>query len=173
MHTGHIVLVEADSPEEAKSIVEGNLMPEEGQSWADWSDWCEIGGRWSDEFGEDNSATLCYDDDPLLADMKIEKFLEYRMNYLESTLKELDEKGFDVEQALKGYDPEKSSLLLGSGDWMSVWRLRTSLDIVDNIWTPYTHVYDMSNGSASLQEFRKRCESAPEKQFLVMVDFHY
>ena len=173
MHTGHIVLVEADSAEEAKNIVEGNLSPEEGSSWADWSDWHEIGGRWADEFeGEEDSAVLCYDENPLLAELKVDKFLQHRLTYLESTLKEFDEKGFDVEQALKSYSPESNSLRR-SGDWMSVWKLRTSLEIIDDIWSLYSYVYDMTHGSASLEDFRKRCKSAPEKQFLVMVDFHH
>jgi hypothetical protein len=92
------------------------------------------------------------------------------LNYLQKTLNELDEKGFDVAQVLRDYTPEGTA---PDSDWMSVWRLRTSLELVDNIWNPYSHVYDMTHGSASLQDFRKRCESSPEKQFLVMVDFHH
>lgn len=174
MHTGHIVLVEADSAEEAKSIVEGNLMPEEGSSWADWSDWCELGGRWADEFeGEEDHAVLCYDENPLLAEAKISKFLEFRMNFIAESIAEIEEKGFDIVTALKMYNPEGNGTPAIFPDWLSLWKVRSALEVVDGVWTPKSFVYDMSYGSTSLEEFRKRCDSAPEKQFLVMVDFHY
>jgi hypothetical protein len=173
MHTGHIVLVEANSAEEAKVIVEGNLMPEEGSSWADWSDWCQIGGRWADEFeGEEDSAVLCYDENPLLAEKKIKEFLQYRMNRIEQAVSVLDE-GLDLVSILKSYKPSERLNLDSAEDSISLWKVNVALDLIDDVWVSQSFVYDMTYGSASVKDFERRCEEAPEKQFLVMVDFHH
>ena len=172
MHTGHIVLVEADSAEDALSIVEGNLMPEDGgRSWADWSDWCELGGRWEGEFGEGEPPVLQYSDDPIFADTKIEKFIKYRMNFLQETISALG--NFDFIGKLNSYSAEGTPVSENQDDWMAPWKLRTALEISQDYWVPYSGVYDMTYGNAGLAEFRKRCESDPDRQFLVMVDFHY
>ena len=171
MHTGHIVLIEADSAEEAVAEVEMKLMPDEGRSWAEWSDWCEIGGRWEGEFGEGEPSVLQYSDDPILADTKINKFLQNRLDYLQSAITAIE--SFDLIGELKKYNPETSSIVGDTDDWMSKWKARTALEIVEDHWVAYSGVYDITYGSATLGEFRKRCESDPDRQFLVMVDFHY
>lgn len=173
MHTGHLVLVEADSAEEATSIVEGNLMPDEGSSWADWSDWSQIGGRYEGVFGEvEGNSTpnaLCYGDDPIFADTKIDHFLKFRMEYFERSKKDLE--GFDFHSVLDNYSPEAGNSFDENRmkTWIAIGALRTA----DDYWTSNSYVYDMTYGSASLSDFRRRCDENPDKQFLVMVDLHF
>lgn len=163
MHVGHLVLVEAESAEQAVAIVTDKL---EDGSATPWSDWHQIGGRWSDEFGGETYAIPFSD---LKAKEALEKFLDYRTNSMKEYLEKV--KNFDLEDAVSNYDP-KSKRSYGE-DTMSVWYLRKLAEILNDEWQPDSYVFDAEYWSGNLKAFYERCELAPEMQFMVIVDFHF
>jgi len=61
MHCVQLLLVEADTHQEAIGEVESRLEE------ADWSDWSEVGGRWQGMFGDDEPTNaLNYANDPAI-----------------------------------------------------------------------------------------------------------
>ena len=99
MHTVQIMLVEADSPEDAFREVEMLLENSNSPSWSDWHnasdpESLDFSGRWSnaifltpkqevlieqDLFDKSEIPNfLCYADDPELADQIVDRFITYR-----------------------------------------------------------------------------------------------
>ena len=59
IHCVQLLLVEADTHQEAIANVESRLEE------ADWSDWSQVGGRWEGMFGDDEPTNaLNYANDP-------------------------------------------------------------------------------------------------------------
>jgi hypothetical protein len=56
---------------------------------------------------------------------------------------------------------------------MPLYYARKLTELLSDVWTPDTAIYDLDTWSANLSYFRKRLDTEPEKQFLVLVDFHY
>ena len=164
MHVAQLMLVEAETAEEAIDAVRSKIIDAEYPS-PNWSDWKEIGGRWSGLLGGANAAP--YTD--AVCVQQVEEFLKSRQQEMENYLKESE--GIDVADRVKNYDPF-AELSFGD-DGMKMWRMQKVLQMLNDDWTPDTGVYDLEAWSASLRYFRQRCALAPEMQFAVVVDFHF
>lgn len=175
MHTCQILLVVADTPEEAFSEVASKLAEE-----PKWSDWHNAGaepmnfaGRWAGEiFGtyneegemsntDTNPNHLRYSDDPALAEQVITRFLEYRCE----EIKNFREKALDLSTYV--YDPYSSKLD------MDLWATKKLAQLLSDEWTPDSGVYDLEWWTGSLDPFTKRVGLEPTRQFLIPVDFHF
>ena len=95
------MLVEAEDGEDALNKVKAAITEAE-YPYPAWSDWHEIGGRWSGIFEgwEDVKDALCYGDNPILAEDVITKFIEYRTGQMKQYLSQINDKGFDLEKAV-------------------------------------------------------------------------
>ena len=171
MHTCHILLVEADSAEDAVDFVKSQLMGDD--PYPTWSDWHEIGGRWSGIFNgwDDTQDVLCYTDNPTLADDILKQFTDYRLANIKRYKEELDSDGFSMEKAIGEYDPHSNEKRFENG--LNLWRMQKLAQALQDDWTCDSGVFDLKEGTASLTYFKERLTASPEKQFLVPVDFHF
>jgi hypothetical protein len=158
MHIGHILLVEADSLDEAKADVNHRL----DGGYFGWSDWSEIGGRYIDFYVDGDS--LRYSDDPEKAEQAIAKAEGFREEQLERYIDKCVENGITIT----GLDVPKNTR-----QSFDVYPLYKAAQIASGMNCEETYVYDLSYGSQELDDFRKRVADNPEKQFLIVVDFHH
>jgi hypothetical protein len=171
------MLVEADSPEEAFDIVESALSDENPR----WSDWHEASGAHTKDFagrysnaifftpnknGEPDPDAeianhLCYADEPALAELVIEKFLQFRLNDIRNY------KSKAIDLSTYAYDPYTKS-------WdMDLYGTKKLAQLLDDEWTPDTAIYDLTDWTANLRSFVERVKANPTKQYLIPVDFHF
>jgi hypothetical protein len=171
MHTCHILLVEADNAEEALDYVKSQLMGDD--PYPTWSDWHEVGGRWSGLFQgwDDTKDVLGYTDSPTLAEDIIKQFTEYRLAEIKRYKEELDKDGFSMEKAIGEYDMNNNEKRFANG--MNLWRMQKLSQLLQDDWVSDSGVFDLQEGTGSLTYFRERLSARPEKQFLVPVDFHF
>lgn len=164
MHTLQVMLVEADSKEEAVSQVlsRTGYYDNEGTG-PEWSDWHEVGGRWGGYF--EGSNVLCYADNVALAEETIKTALQWRLEEIERLKEDSDFEGLST--AIDSYDPENPV-----ADF-KVYCAKKVAEIALDYWTSDSKVFDLHDYTASIKYFRKRLEESPEKQYLVAVDFHF
>jgi hypothetical protein len=168
MHVGQILLVEAESHEEALDKVKSAVQYSESPT-PDWSDWNEIGGRWSDFFGKDKNV-IRYTENAQLVENKLAEWLESRQSEVKKYHSEVA--NFNLGKVVENYHPEAEQKWVGD-DSMNLWRLIKLAKLLSDDWTPDSAVYDLDNYTANLKSFRERLAVAPEMQYLVMVDFHF
>lgn len=168
MHVAQIMLVQAEDVEDAMDAVRARL--EENPSWSDWHNanyGDTFAGRWEGHFfGEENTNdTLRYSDDPALAENVIFDKLSARKLEMDELRQRVIKSGYDPLTA--DYDPEV-------GKWnMDAFALQRLIGLLEDDWNSDSAIYDLEDWTASLGSFRKRVADAPEKQFLVVVDFHF
>lgn len=168
MHTAQIILVEiededTDSPQAfAEYFLDGAM--EAGGTWFDWYGGLTetLAGRWAD--GVIEGDVLRYSDNPELAEEVIAKFLERRQNEIEYAQSVIE--GCSVESL--SYDFDNHDKYDREG-----YALYKMGKILCNLWCPDSGVYDSVTYSANLKYFRERVQKNPEKQYLVVVDFHF
>ena len=180
MHTAILLAVHAD---DARSAVEE--VEQFNEYNAHWSDWNEHGGRWQHEIP---NAVICYKDHPELFMETVKKFQNFRDKAIASLLEEIK----DV--SVKELVTEPKYRLLTDGmrvhedpnaklteeehqerldNSLTLWRARRLLQLIENDFQPDQHFYDIAYHSANSWEMEKRCEAEPEKQFIVVWDYHY
>lgn len=165
------MLVEAENGEEALDKVK-TIITHSEYPYPAWSDWHEIGGRWSGIFEgwEDVKDALCYGENPILAEDVIEKFIGYRTGQIKQYFTEINDAGFDLERAVEDYVVDDDEF---GKKAMAFWRIRKLGELLADHWNPDTAIFDLEQHSANLQYFRARVKEEPKKQFLVPVDFHF
>ncbi len=163
MHKLQIMLVEAENAEEAISLVSGLLSNEDGVPQPNWSDWHEIGGRWSGHFNGEDAVPYS----SAIGRIKLNEAVEERKAAIASLYERV--KNFDLKSAVEKYDAFAHS---SDSEWKA-WELRKLAGLLDDTWLPESGVYDLNDWTANLKPFKGRCELAPEMQYLVAVDFHY
>jgi hypothetical protein len=169
MHTCQIMLVEADTVEEAFDKVEASL--EDAPDWSDWhnannSHTLNFAGRWEGEVfkttpDEEVANYLQYSADPALAERVITEYLGYRM----ADIRNYRSKAIDLSSA--SYDPYSTDL------GMDTWYTKRLAQLLGDDWTSDSGLYDLTYYTANLADFIKRVKATPEKQWLIPVDFHF
>lgn len=168
MHVAQVMLVQADTIGDAMDEVRSRL--EEAPEWSDWhnanygSD--SFAGRWEGTyFGEKNEHdALRYSDDPALAENTIFEAISSRRAEIEALRERVRKSGYDPLTA--EFDPE--------GSWnMDAFALQRLIKLLEHDWNSDSAIYDLEDWNASLASFRKRVADAPDKQWLVVVDFHF
>jgi hypothetical protein len=156
MHVLQWVAVEAVSKDGAEYRVQSML----DNGFFDWSDWAEIGGRWSDE---EHGNVISIKDEPARASEVIEKAMENRRNEVKDLLKDIDVDGVIswvedvVATGQESYNHEAMELKMALG---------TALG--DNNYDSY--FYDAGALSTSPQFV---LDGTSASNYLVAVDFHY
>jgi hypothetical protein len=178
MHVCHILLVQADTREDAFQEVYSELNSG-GSMLPEWSDWHNandpssenFAGRWTgsyfktspDQPVDEVPNSLCYADDKALAEIIISDQLEIRDREVAGLVAGMITDLTDIK--VNNYDSSK---------WdMRIWQTQKFLRMVENEWTPDSYIYDLHASTASLSAFMVRVGIAPEKQWLVPVDFHF
>ena len=159
MHTVQVVLVELegveDKIEEPKDEVEGVLLEglDSGGVWFDYVGSLENGlaGRGATDNFPDG--VLRYSDNPKLAEWILAEFVQERTHTIDRLKKEVD--------AAQGNYEAVSYPMYLLGELMS------------DIWGSDSGLYDITAHSTDLKFFRERVTTAPENQYLVVVDFHH
>lgn len=167
MHTAHLLLVEAESHEEAIDKVTSQITHSE-YPYPDWSDWHQIGGRWENLFGNGKNC-LRYTENSKLAEEKIKEWTDGRLAEMRRCLEEVKDLG--LEGMMDDYDPEKPAK--PTVDSMKTYYLYKLAKNLQDWWTPESGVYDLEYGTANLKGFRERLAIAPEMQYIVVMDFHF
>lgn len=163
MHTVQLLLVEADTHQEAVEIVDSKINDWEGH----WSDWHAIGGRWSGIFGENHPDVINYKNDPELFEKHIKDFVEARKNRLKENLERFEEGKKSLSDYVSDYNPE-----IFDFD-MNLYALKSLTRIMAGDWTYDSCFFDLESYSETLHPFRERVATRPEKQYVVAVDFHF
>lgn len=170
MHTAQIILVEIEDEDtdDPQAMVESFLdgAMESGGTWFDW--WGEgafgkgLAGRWSGEVVEGD--VLRYSDNPELAEKIISDFLAIRQREIEYAQSVIE--GTGVESI--SYDMDSHDKYDREG-----YALYKMGKILSNFWCPESGIFDSVTWGADLQYFRERLQENPDKQYLVVVDFHF
>lgn len=163
MHTVQMLLVESDTHQDAVRAVDSFITCWEGH----WSDFHEVGGRWSGIFGEMTPDVICYGDDPELFEKHLAEFMETRVKNLKRDFEQI--RDLDLESFLDSYDPKTTTLEIG----MKGYYLRKIGSVIADHWTVDSGFYDIEANDAGLIYFRERVAEKPKKQFAVAVDFHF
>ena len=176
MHSCQIMLIEADSAEEALDYAKSTITHSE-TPYPAWSDWHGglgegLAGRWSGLFAgwEETRDVLQYTENPTLEEDIIKEFVGYRTGEMKDLVERINKSGIDLEKAVDEYDPNDNPF----GDkGMSLYYLKRLSELLSNIWNSNTGVYDLKEHTASLEYFRNRIAENPKKQYLVPIDFHH
>jgi hypothetical protein len=164
MHIVQLLLVEADTHQEAIGIVESKLEE------ADWSDWSVVGGRWEGMFGDDEPTNaLNYANDPEVFMKWINTFSEYRHTHMKESLAAFDKEGKTLGEVIDSYDPRINNFDLG----MVGFYIRRIGTLIADYWTSDSAIWDLEAGTGGLAYLMERIEKDPKKQFAVIVDFHH
>jgi hypothetical protein len=175
MHTCQIMLIEADSAEEAIDYAKTTITYSEFPypAWSDWHGGLDEGlaGRWAGLFQgwEENRDVLGYTENSALAEDIIKEFVGYRKAEMKRYLEQITVEGIDIAKMIADYNPDKYDY--GSG--MNAWALLRLGRLLSNDWCSDTGVYDLTAHSANLEFFRERLAKEPHRQYLVPIDFHF
>jgi hypothetical protein len=164
MHTGHVLLVQAESADDAEQIARRH-SEEQG-----WSDWNEMGGRWSDivpnsvlRYSENKE--LFYTTITNFGNLTLKEREETRARIGHLTINEI----LDANASNETYDAD-------SDKWLCNYFAHR---ILENSYadrhTPETYVFDVEDYSNDPYAKRAllRCVENPEQQYLVMWDYHF
>jgi hypothetical protein len=170
MHTCQILLVEAESHEEALDKVASAITHSEERypNWSDWHDTSPYAGRWDNFFGKGKNV-LRYTENQTLAEQKLQDWIGGRKAEMLRHLEEV--KTLDLAAQVDAYNTEKNQPF--DGDGMKLYYLKKLASLLQDDWTMDTGVYDLEQHTGNLQYFRERLAVAPEMQYLVPVDFHF
>lgn len=191
MHTYQILLTEADSGTQAKAKVTEflHLHSDINGSW--WDSFggifggTTLAGRWKNDICQGDA--LSYAKNTAKFDEIVIQSLETRYNYFDSYKARLDERGITLD-TLDIRNPNRA--------WQNgVYEIQGMIKIYSDDWTPDSGVYDTVSRNhteeevalqrelygypswfaptASLNNFEIRRRIYPEKQWLVVVDFHF
>jgi hypothetical protein len=190
MHTIQIMLVTADSEQEAYERVQFYITEHINPEWSDWHNAAGMppfAGRWtggvflteaqikelSEKEMTDDEASftgvpdiLCYADNPELAEYTLARFA----SDVKQEMRECMPVGIDLNTLVTEYSSYSSIKTPSS---MEFWQLKRVIDMLSGEWTPDSRFFDLETGYPTLAHFSERCEKEPQKQYLVPVDFHY
>ena len=115
--------------------------------------------------------TLRYSDDPEKAEQFITNCLKNRNYEIEMCREFLHKEKSETILMDYQYDPEGVLGISSSG--MPLHYASKLISILQNEWTYDSAIFDLYEWTADLSSFRKRIDEQPDKQFIVLVDFHY
>jgi hypothetical protein len=166
MHVVAAIAVEAQDADDAVGQVE--LFNEE---YASWSDWSEHGGRWSDMV---EGSVLRYADDPAKFREIVEKFRGFTESDKNRLLDEVGELRVgelvsDPKYQFVATKVRSESLT----DSLKLWRAIKVLELAQGTFGPDQHFFDAEAHVASTDQLDERLATNPDRQFLVIWDYHH
>jgi hypothetical protein len=168
MHTGHLILIQAESHQDAIDKVWTALNTDTAHFASEWSDWALVGeegiggSRYSlGEFNQElsNKYVVSYETEAVDFQNILEKFIELR------------QAGFDRFKDVV-QDLDLASMKMGE-DSDKAWKLSRFADLIWGNYTPDSMYYDLENYTPDLNHFEQSILSGETNWFGVIVDFHY
>lgn len=178
MHTLHYIAVEAESKEEAFQKVVDELEPTDYGRVVEWSDWHVVGGgRWnsdhSNQYNDSSNDIISYKEDK-------QKFLEAIDGVRKARIQEMNRNldKINVDKFISDVvDYISNGGELDDDDRydMNSYYISSAAKMMRNYWTPDSYFFDLTYGSAGIQNLLARLdnEEASGLQYLVPVDFHF
>lgn len=164
MHTGHILLVQAESADDAEQIARRHSEELE------WSDWNELGGRWSDVVPSSvlhytENKELFYSTVTHFGNLTLAERAETRARVGHLTINEI----LDATSGDERFDADSDKWLC---NYFAHRLLETSYA---DRHTPETYIYDVEGYSNDpyAKDALLRCIDNPEQQYLVVWDYHF
>jgi hypothetical protein len=164
MHTGHILLVQAESADDAEQIARRHSEEQE------WSDWNELGGRWSNVVEGSvlqytKNKELFYSLTTQFGTLTLAEIAEARAKVGHLTINEI----LDAASSEQRYEVE-------SDKWLCNYFAGRLLDTTyEDRHTPETYLFDVEDYSNDpyAKKALLRCIENPEQQYLVVWDYHF
>ncbi len=139
-----------------------------------WSDWNEIGGRW-DGFIEGKNV-FSYKENPEAFLDAVKKAIEYRTESINRLIVDVGSKTLaEIVGNPKYYEPTSpdSDMDRTIDELLTAYRAKVLLGIVTHESGPEQTFFDTEDHRGDDRTLRKRIESDPDKQWLVVWDFHH
>lgn len=167
MHTGHLVLVKAESHDEAIDTVRAALHYSDGENFAgSWSDWSVVGddSRWNfhadfEDWNGASSYAVSLADEADLFHKALNHFYTFRKNEFERLQNQLNDFSF-------------ANFKLDQND-MESFALVKFAYLAESHYFSSSFVYDLENYSADLKYFRESEAFGETDWYGVLVDFHF
>lgn len=180
MHTAHLILVQAESHEDAAAKVWGYLNSDGEHFASDWSDWAIVGdegfgkSRWTLHDFLETPLTLTND---YVVSYKSER---EQFNALLSFFENLRQSKFDeLKRSIEEISVDSLELPrthVWSEAIQNVWKLARLADLASGIYTPDSAYYDLENQQVTLGGdaycFDASINAGETDWFGVVVDFH-
>lgn len=170
MHTGHLILIKAESHDDAISRVKGALEDFESNFGSNWSDWSTVGddgftkSRWNfhadfEDWNGASSHAVSLTDEADLFHKALDHFYAFRVAAFERLTNEIS--GYSL-----------TDFKLDQNDQIS-WALFKFAKLAEAQYGSDSFVYDLENYTPDLRYFRQSTESGETDWYGVLVDFHF
>jgi len=175
MHTYHRIAVEAFDEEDAKGRA---LQFAESQEWSDWMSIAD------DSHFTDKKAITNYKEDPTGFTELVEQACKWTKEYIGEVVKEYGEVSLkeiltNPQYDFAGYEGQPSPDLTQEQkdkrltDSLAVFRIGRALKVLNSEYGSETMFYDAREYTPNPKYLTERCESNPEEQWIVIVDYHF
>jgi len=175
MHTYHRIAVEAFDEEDAKGRA---LQFAESQEWSDWMSIVE------DSRLEDIKAVTNYKENPTGFTELVEQACKWTKECIGEVVKEYGEVSLkeiltNPQYDFAGYEGQPSPDLTQEQkdkrltDSLAVFRIGRALKVLNSEYGQDTMFYDAQELTPNTKYLTERCESNPEEQWIVIVDYHF
>ena len=177
MHYKHIIITQADNIDEAIGQVDNYAQT------VTWSDWHELGGRYTDHELTEGCA-LSYVSNPTKFMKLVNEMTATRNEIIQRAVRSLgsitigdlltsplyDDANYSAEFIDKLTDPSAKQQY--RDEIYARFRVGDALDILRGRHSCETYFYDIEAWENSPDDLMKRIETSPNQQHLVVVDFH-
>ena len=171
MHTGHLILVQAESHDDAIATVRAALHYSDGENFAgSWSDWSVVGddglvpSRWNfhtefEDWDGASSYAVSLADEADLFHKALNHFYAFRENEFARLANQI------AENTLSLYTLDQND--------MESYALVKFAYLAESHYFSHSFVYDLQNYSADLKHFRESEKIGETDWYGVLVDFHF
>lgn len=174
MHTGIVLVVEADDADEAVAEVENF-----NEHNAHWSDWNTHGGRWADVVP---NAVISYTENPALFTETVEKFKQFIVEERDRLIRDVGDVSikelvtdpkykFARNEPVKDMTPEERDQYFN--ETLALYRAKQLLKLADGDFSAQAHFYDIKEYTTQDTYLLERIKENPNNQFLVVWDYHH
>ena len=175
MHTYHRIAVQAMDRADAESRA---LTFAESQEWSDWMSIVE------DSRLEDIKAVTNYKENPTGFTELVEQACKWTKECIGEVVKEYGEVSLkeiltNPQYDFAGYEGQPSPDLTQEQrdkrltDSLAVFRIGRALKVLNSEYGSETMFYDAVELTPNPKYLTERCESNPEEQWIVIVDYHF
>lgn len=168
MHSLQLVLVEANSNQDAIEVAEFEINNGKADGAIAWSDWWQIAYDAAPRTLNQTEPVIHYVTDPLKFEESLSTWVNFRLEHIDLHYSRVQQE-LDLDNAVKQYSTFSRPTYNGT---MGLFSLNALSEILLDHWTPDTAVYDLVEYTANLSFFRERLSENPSEQYAVLVDFH-
>lgn len=147
---------------------------------AEWSDWNGLGGRWSDVIP---GSVLRYSDNPELFMQTVERFDEfYHKEQQEAvdkfgdlTVRQLltDKRFHSLYRDRDELNQDTETATVADSDLLAIWQVQRALRAFIGYFGFDQSFFDIANHTNRTSNMKRRIQENPDKQFIVVWDYHH